>query len=208
MLRERQKYAEALAAHRVAQKVCGPLAAEFPGVPDYRQLVALNHTDMARLQLIVQGTSAEVVAAHRTAQRLCGQLVADFPSVPDYRHDWAKSHDNLGRLLIELRQLTEAEEVLRASVGVWERLAADTAGVVRYDLGRSWCYWCLGDVFRDKGELQQSLAWYAKALDTLEPLLQREPRLARAKQFLVSTHWSRGDALDLLRRHDDAVRDW
>ena len=208
MVKERQKYAEALAALRVAQQVCGPLAGDFPGVPDYRQFLAMNQTEMARLQLIVQGKNAEVLAAHRTAQRLCAQLVADFPSVPDYRHDLAKSHDNLGRLLIDLGQLPEAEEVLRASVGIWERLVADSAGVVRYDYGRSWSYWCLGDVLKDKGEPQKSLGWYAKAFDILEPLLKREPRLARAKQFLVNTHWSRGDALDQLQRYDDAVRDW
>src|SRR5207244_359632 len=69
-------------------------------------------------------------------------------------------------------------------------------------------YCNFGLLVRDQGEPQAALDWFAKAIGALEPVLQKEPRLVTAREFLRNTYWNRAEALDLLQRHGEAVTDW
>ena len=89
-----------------------------------------------------------------------------------------------------------------------EQLATEFPGVTTYALELASSYKNLGLVLKIMGEPQASLVWFAKAIAALEPVLKRVPRLAKAREHLIQTHWFRADALDSLERYADAVRDW
>src|SRR5262249_27309549 len=69
-------------------------------------------------------------------------------------------------------------------------------------------YCNFGHLVRDGGNPAGSLAWYRQAIETLAPWVDREPRLANARQFLRNSHWGRADALVKLHRFAEAVADW
>jgi serine/threonine protein kinase/tetratricopeptide (TPR) repeat protein len=207
LLQARRKYAEAETTHDAARRLYGQLVAELPNVPTYRRQLAASHGNSAILR-DAQGKHTEAVAAYRVAQALLEQLVNDFPNVPGYRQDLARGHINLALLLNTLGRRQEAEAAHGAGLRIQEQLVADFPGVVDYssELGRN--YTLRGVLITDRGEPQESLAWFAKAIGILDPALVREPRQSTVRQYLVGAHWSRGNALDLLQRHDAAVRDW
>src|SRR5439155_909917 len=61
---------------------------------------------------------------------------------------------------------------------------------------------------RDRGEPAAALDWYAKAIATLEPAHQADPRLVTARQFLRNCHSGRAEALVRLDRPAEALTDW
>src|SRR5206468_2986517 len=102
----------------------------------------------------------------------------------------------------------EAETEYRRALALREKLAADFPTVLAYavDLGGSYCNF--GNLVHKRGEAAASLAWHAKAVATLRPVLAQEPRLATARHFLRNVHLNRARALDQFGRHAAAVADW
>jgi serine/threonine protein kinase/tetratricopeptide (TPR) repeat protein len=201
------KRGEAEAAYHAALKIKEQLAADFATVPAYRQNLATSQNNLGNL-LAGLGKSGEAAAAYYAALKIQEQLALDFPSVPEYRQELARSNNNLGLLLTNMGKRAEADAVHRAALKVQEQLAREFASVPEYevDLGASYCNF--GHLVREKGETQAALDWFANAIGTLEPVLQREPRLVTARTFLRNAHWGRALALDMLQRHGAAVQDW
>ena len=176
-------------------------------MPAYRNHLAASHGNLANLRDF-QGKYADAAAAYRAAQSLLKQLVDDFPSVPVYREDLARGHNNLAIHLESMGQREEAEAAHKTGLKIQEQLVADFPGVMEYtlELGRN--YTLRGRMIAGRGEPRESLEWYAKAIGILEISFNRESRLVTARQYLAKAHWNRAIALDVLRRHDDALRDW
>jgi tetratricopeptide (TPR) repeat protein len=83
---EPQLLADADKAFQNALAELETLAADFPGVPEYRTSLALTHQNYGfMLQRLGKETTAE--KAYRRAMSLYEQLAADFPQVTQYRMD-------------------------------------------------------------------------------------------------------------------------
>jgi hypothetical protein len=74
------------------------------------------------------------------------------------------------------------------------------------DLGSSACG--LGNVISARSRWSESLVGYDKAIDTLTPVYQQHPQLAKAKQLLRDSHVGRARAYDHLEIFTSAVKDW
>src|SRR5262249_42119157 len=122
-------------------------------------------------------------------------------------HELAGSHNNLGYLLQGRGRLKEAEEAYRQALDIRQKLARDFPAVPGYrqDLGGT--YGNLGNLERDNSHPQAALAWYAKALATLQPLLDRDSRQRTTQLSLRNVHWGRARVLGVLGRHAEAVKD-
>src|SRR5262249_40610589 len=68
-------------------------------------------------------------------------------------------------------------------------------------------YCNFGNLFRDS-QPKTALGWYQKAIATLQPVVDKEPRLVDARKFLCNSHFGRAVALDALGRQAEATRDW
>jgi tetratricopeptide (TPR) repeat protein len=183
------------------------LAAAFPTVPEYRQELARCHINRGiLLRQLGQWPATEV--AYRQALALQETLTAEFPTVPAYRQELARSHNSLCLPLANLGKWPEAEAECRQALALYEQLAADCPTVPEYRQELAASSTNFGHVLRDQGEAEASLAWFAKAIALLAPLVQAEPRLVTERLFLRNAHWGRAQALDKLARHADAVKDW
>jgi tetratricopeptide (TPR) repeat protein len=110
-------------------------------------------------------------------------------------------------VLRDLGQPEEAEAVCREAVELQERLAGDVHAVLNdtIDLGCSYC--TLANLLRAR-QPQAALEWYTKAVARLGPVVEAEPRLATARQYLRTGHLGRAETLAQLGRHAEAVRAW
>jgi tetratricopeptide (TPR) repeat protein len=76
----------------------------------------------------------------------------------------------------------------------------------RVELGGTYCN--LGNLVRDSGKPADSLAWFHKAIDTLRPLHEQEPRAVMARLFLRNSYRGRARTQDRLGKYAEAVKDW
>jgi tetratricopeptide (TPR) repeat protein len=125
MLLEQTGHArEAESAYRDALQGCRQLAAELPGVPEYRHNLASTHHELGLL-LAGMGRVTEAELAYRNAITLHTELATHFPAVSSYRHDLAKHHNNLGNALMSIGRPKDAERAYREALGLYTQLAAN-----------------------------------------------------------------------------------
>jgi serine/threonine protein kinase/tetratricopeptide (TPR) repeat protein len=201
------KRPEAERAYRQALAIKEKLAVEYPTVPEYRKDLAISHLNLGSL-LAGLGKSAEAEAAYRQALAIQDKLAAEYPVVPRYRQELATSYYNLGVLLAGLGKRPEAEAAYRQALAILEKLATDFRNVSAYpiDLGRSQLNF--GELLRTNNQPEQALSWYTRAMATLEEVLRQVKVDVTAQQFLRNSYLGRAQALDTLKRHAEAVKDW
>jgi tetratricopeptide (TPR) repeat protein len=102
------------------------LAAEFPAVPAYRNVLAGIHHNLGGL-LRILGKPAEAEAAYRRALDLYGKLSAEFPGVPEYRVDQAGTCCALGNLLSQSGRPADALPWYARSVELLNGQSAEPA---------------------------------------------------------------------------------
>jgi serine/threonine protein kinase/tetratricopeptide (TPR) repeat protein len=206
LLSEQGKRVEAESAYRQALAIREKLAVDFPAVPQHRQELAASHNKLGNL-LRELGKRADADAAIRQALVIQDKLTADFPTMPQYRQELAGSHNNLGLLLIDLGKRAEAEAAYRQALDIREKLAASFPAVPTYrtELGESQVN--VGQLHCEN-QPAQAQGWYDQAIANLEDVLSEVKVDATAKQILRNAYWGRARALDLLKSHAEAARDW
>jgi serine/threonine-protein kinase len=199
-------------SHRAALAIRKALANEFPDVPEYRQDLAETYSNLGELlHNLGRRTGPDgAEAAHRSALAIRKKLADDYANVPEFREDLAASHNNLGLVLADLDRVTGqdgADSAHRAALAIYEDLAAGAPEVASYAVGLGGTYGHLGDLVNTTRP-QEALAWYGRALGTLEPIVARDPRLILARAYLASAYHGRAETLDRLGRQPEAARDW
>ena len=207
LLRDLGKRAEAGDEYRKGMAIQQKLAADFPTVPKHRADLAASRTNLGSL-LKGLGKPAEAEDEYRKGMAIQQKLAADFPTVPEYRASLAASHNNLGALLDDLGKGAEAGDEYRKGLAIRLKLATDFPTVPEYrvSLGGSYCNF--GNLVCGGGKPADSLEWYTKAIGTLAPVHEKDPRALTAKQFLRNSHWGRAKVHDHLRKFAEAVEDW
>ena len=173
--------------YRAALTLQESLAAESPGVPDYRVKMANTHGNLGVL-LSGGGDRAGAEAAYRAALAIQEKLAADNPRVPDYRYSLAKTHNNLSFLLSRGKDRAGAEAAYRAALAIQEKLAADSPGVPEYRSGLAATHNNIGMLLIGGGDLAGAEAAYRAALAIQEKLAADSPGVPEYRSGLAATH--------------------
>jgi tetratricopeptide (TPR) repeat protein len=128
--------------------------------------------------------------------------------VPDYRSHLATVRLNLGVVLTVTGRRAEAETEFQKGLAINERLVEDFPSntAFRFNLGQG----CLnfGRVWVPREKPADQIEWFGKAISALRPLVEQDPRDARAKLFLRDSHFHRAIAHDQAWKPAEAVKDW
>ncbi len=143
-----------------------------------------------------------------TARDLQKKLTDAFPAVPAYQQELARTHNNLGGVLPDLGRRDAARREYETARDLLKKLADAFPAVPEYqvELGGSYCNF--GRLVRSEGKPAHSLPWFDRAIRTLTPVHQKEPRDVVARLFLRNSYWERTEAHDQLKKYGEAVKDW
>jgi tetratricopeptide (TPR) repeat protein len=188
---------EALALHQA-------LATEYPQDAPYRNGVGRTYAELANVYA-VSGQFRDAEDMFRKAVGLQKALVAEHPALPEYRVNLANTWSSLALLFQAMNRAVEAEEAFQEAARLWEPLVR-TDPRVGVDLGGIQCD--LGSSVRKRNRAAESLAWYARAITTLDAVLAREPKHTTAQRFLCNAYRGRAESLTVLRRYAEASSDW
>jgi tetratricopeptide (TPR) repeat protein len=134
------------------------------------------------------------------------KLADAWPMAPEYQRDLAGVYINLGASASKSGRWHQAKAAFHKALAVQKKLANSQpeAGEYLVDLGANYCN--LGDVMRALGKFRLSVKLYSTAIEWLQLVLKKQPRLGSAKKILHYASWGRAMAYALLGRHADAVR--
>ena len=178
---------EALAAADRARAGYERLVADFPTVPDYRRLLAINHHNLGHL-LAGLGKVSEAEERYRQALAVLEKLVGEFPAVPDYRQLLARSHNNLGLLLAGLGKVSEAEEQYRQALTIQGKLATEFPGVPDNLRDLVMSHNNLGGLLQNVGKGSEAEKQLRQALAIQEKLAVELPAVPDNRCLLAINH--------------------
>jgi tetratricopeptide (TPR) repeat protein len=207
LFRNTGRWAEAETALHRALTLWERLSRDHPGIPEYQNTLARSHTDLGEVYRET-GRPAEAEAAYHQTIAILERLDAEHPGDPQYQYTVAMGHNDLGAVYMMTRRWAEAETSYRQALSLREQSVREHPAVLQYAeaLGGSLCN--LGHLLVSRGQPEGALEWYARAILTLDGVLQRQPRRARTRRFYLNACMGRAEALDRLRRHGEALPDW
>ena len=134
--------------------------------------------------------------------------MADSPTTPESYRALSRSYGNLGVVLSDLGRNPDAETAYREALALDRRLVEDFPSIPDHAVALAATNCNLGNLFQSTGRVAEAIDWYDKAIDGLEPIVTKEPRLVKARMFLRNGHAGRAQTLGKLNRPTDALKDW
>jgi serine/threonine protein kinase len=204
LLLSRKQWDGADESFRQARDILEPLTRDFPQAGEFR----LRLATVLVYQGVVhrtRGRTPEAVAALEKAAQALEPLAREHPTKLNYQEALVAVYDELGLC----HQPGDPERARR-----YHQQALDLAGGLadahpeRADLAVLAAVTCchVGLLFYQRGKPEDALAWFDRARDRLEPVVQREKGEVQAVRALAYAHRSRSGALTRLGRHAEAVR--
>jgi serine/threonine protein kinase/tetratricopeptide (TPR) repeat protein len=182
------------------------LAAAHPAVLEHRRELAdtLNQLGIALFGAQRLDEAETALAAGRDLSR---RLAADHPGNDELEAGLGNVQNTLGLVYKQTGRRAEARVELEAARDARQRVAQRSPQVPRFQimLGGSHCN--VGQLLIDD-DPAAALASYEAAVAVLQPLHEREPRDAIARQFLRNSLYGRGRAHSALQRWAEVAADW
>jgi tetratricopeptide (TPR) repeat protein len=154
------------------------------------------------------GRTTEAEAVYLKALALNQQLARGQPHVVDHQKRMAGIHNNLGLLYTRSRQHDKAETAYKQSLALNEAILRDHPKIVAFIVDVGVSYGNMATHVRRSQSPEESLEWSARAIRTVQPVLEQDPRDVTARMCLFDTFMGRGQALLRLGRREEAAKDW
>jgi serine/threonine protein kinase len=192
---------------RAAIAIEKQLVAEFPAIPAYAAALANSRNGLA---CILQGTQKwdQAETEFQAALKIQKHLAAAFPRDQVHRVHLAVTRMNWAALLVRLRKWNQADTEFREALDIARKLLTESPGELEYVESVGTILHNLGIVAVSRGRPNDTLAWFEQGIATLSPVVAREPRLVGARLVLRNSHSSRAEALDKLKRYNEAAKHW
>ncbi len=202
-----KKYDEALKEYELAIELLQKLVAKSPGMTSYEKELATSYN--ASLVPLLALKRYELARTAGEAQlRLRKKLADQFPESPEYKSSLANAHLNLVAVLGKLGKYPEARAELKASIEIQEQIVKLFPGIHNYVTTLGMSYYNYGATLGNEGKRVDSLEWLDRAIRTIQPVFEREPRSAGTRPLLRECHLSRARTYAFLQKPAEAVKDW
>jgi serine/threonine protein kinase len=200
------KHDEARIEFANARDAFEKLTKRFSDFPRHQQLLTQTHYNLGKL-LAESGKRDEALIAYRQAREVWQNLSERFPAARNYGRDLAISCDTLGSLLTDLCKWDEAQTEFERALKIRQKLAEEfpTEPVYKVQLGGTYCNF--GRLVRDRGKPSESLPWFAKGIETLTPVRDKDAFDGTSHWFLRNCYSNRAVALRQLHQYAEAVQD-
>lgn len=117
-------------------------------------------------------------------------------------------HSYVGKTesLLRLGQVEEATRTEKLAIEIEKEYSKLKSSGEMLVVSRCGSYCDFGGELRQSGKAEKSLLWYDKAVATLKPLVDGNPKNLTARRFLRNSYWGKVDSLTQLNRYEDALR--
>jgi serine/threonine protein kinase len=196
---------EALASYRLACAINEQLVRDHPGVPDYAIVRGGTYCNIGNLLKNNRDNGGALDWYDRAIASL--NEPSRQKSSGRARFFLANSHEGRADALVKLGRPKEARTSRQAECSLREQLVRDNPGVLDIVVALGGAYCNLANLVAASGDKKCSLIWYARAIATLQPASQQQPRTSRVVVYLRNSHWGRGYTLNDLGQHAGALED-
>jgi serine/threonine protein kinase len=159
------------------------LARDFPGVPQYKEVLAATYNSLGTLHSELR-KSEEAEKYFREALALQERLAGDYPGVPLYRRELGRSLNNLGIVLQDqLGRPGEARESYSRARDIYRALTTDFPGVPDDEEGLGQSHNNLGSLLEEEGKIDEASASFEEARKLFASLAERFPGAVEPRYY-------------------------
>jgi tetratricopeptide (TPR) repeat protein len=172
----------------------------------YRNALAASSDNLARVYRATSRYDKSEALSQR-ALDIYEKLARDFPNEVVYQRNLAIDYVRLEDLYQETGRTDKAEAPLQHAVAIREKLVREHPYVLDYLADLADIYNSLGLFQNNTGNPQAALPWYDKSIQTLQRVIDKEPRHSRARRFLTDNRMCRAIAVAHVGDHVQAAKD-
>jgi serine/threonine-protein kinase len=204
LYRDTRRRGKAEGSWKEALRILEPLAAARPAEDSIQHDLARCRFNLGNL-FWEAGRRNDAEKAYQGALAVLEPLVKAHPRVPAYRQGLARAYYNLANLYLTTGPAAKAAPAYRSAFALFDRLAQVHPEVVSYALDSGACCGNLGHADLQRGAPKDALVWFDRALERLRRGLEKEPRHAPGRQYLLNAQSGRATALVQLLRLGEAT---
>ncbi|HLJ93094.1 MAG TPA: serine/threonine-protein kinase [Gemmataceae bacterium] len=182
------------------------LADTHPELPEYQFALADSCTNLARLHMDAGRTDA-AEEGFLQARLIYQRLAETHPQLRGNQRLFAASQINLGVLFSRTARADLAEQAFQQAWVIYQRLVDVYPEIADYTIELGGICWNLGLVLQTLEKPEQALQGYAKGIQPLQALLQKDPRQAKAREVLLNIYGGRAQVLAVLGRNAEAEQE-
>jgi serine/threonine protein kinase/tetratricopeptide (TPR) repeat protein len=201
------KREDAQASYVEAEAIFVKLRDEFPSVAAYRNDLARNYNNQSMVLRELKRKDEALGALVKSRNELL-PLQDDGDRYLEHRHSLAQCYDQLAQLYRANDNRTEALNSSQQAAALAEKLALTAPGMIDFVETMGSCTCNLGHLLKEAGRPEDALASYGKAIAAMDPVAARDKSIVLLQLFLRNAHAGRAQALGMLNRHAEAVKDW
>src|SRR5262249_10860341 len=141
------------------------------------------------------GRVAEAERAYREALAVTRSLADRHPELTTYQSSLVNTMDDVGTLYQETGRRAESEAIHREVLPILQRLADRYPEVLDHAADLAGAQVNLAQALRRGGKAAESQVWFDRSIATARGVVKREPRYAKAREYLSIAHEGRALAL-------------
>lgn len=202
-----RKIEEAEKNHLKGLELRRQLVAREPEDIQYLNELSISNVNLGTLYAMTDRPK-EALPYLEEAVRICEHVFQQFPQVVHYQNALAAAQNNLGGVYTLLGDNKKAFEVHQQSLALREKMATEHPAVIEYSIRLASSYTNLGEIDVREKQPERGLQWLDKSVAILETVLAGLPSEATARYYLSYTQSWRAQALEALKRFDEALAAW
>jgi len=183
------------------------LVKKHPDQEDYVNGLMVADVNMVS-ELGALGRMKEALPYAEQAAEIGKRIYAAHPEDPDAAMRLGVALNNLGGVYRMLSREDESKKAHRSALEVREKLTREHPTVLDYSINLSGSYINLGELAENDAHPQEALEWLGKGEQTLQGVLEKEPKEVTARYYLSYDYSWEARAYEDLGKQDEASKRW
>lgn len=183
------------------------LMKKYPGQEEYANGLMIADVNMVSYFGPI-GKIRDALPYAEQAVEMGDRMYAAHPEDPDTANRLGVAYNNLGGVYRMIEREADSKKAHRRALEIRDKLAREHPAIVDYSIYLSGSYINLGELAESDGHPSEAIDWLNKGEQTLQGVLEKEPKQSTARYYLSYDYSWQARAYEDLGKQEEASKRW